>query len=288
MKIIEKDLTRLATIRVPSYTKYFCEPRNIFELKKAIKYSRKNQLKYEVIGKGSNILFSKKSYNDRLFIKLGGEFSFFNIKNDHIEIGAGYSLKLAGKKLIELGYKDFIFFNLIPGTIGGSIAQNAGIGKHTEIRDVCQSVKLLDLANLEVVDLSNSDCLFEYRNSIVKKIPNRFIVLSGKFILNNKIEDKKKLIDLTKQSIFEKSNREPVGFSFGSTFKNNDISAWKCVKAVKDELNFDDDVFFSDKHNNWIINKNSDGKNILMLIKKVKNEVKKKIDIDLENEVTII
>mgnify|MGYP001266864391 FL=1 len=288
MKIIEKDLTRLSTIRVPSCAKYFCEPRNLLELKKAIEYSQKNKLKYEVIGKGSNILFSKKSYNDRLFIKLAGEFSFLNIKNDHIEIGAAYSLKLAGKKLIELGYKDFIFFNLIPGTVGGSIAQNAGIGKHTEVRDVCQSVKVFDLANLEVVDLSNSDCLFEYRNSIVKKTPNRFIVLSGKFILKNKIDNKEKLIDLTKQSILEKSNREPVGFSFGSTFKNNDISAWECVKAVKHELNFDDDVFFSDKHNNWIINKNADGKKILMLIKKVKNEVKKKINVDLENEVTII
>ena len=112
MEIIEKDLTKLSTIRVKSLAKYFCEPTNVIDLKKAIEFSSKNNLEIEVLGNGSNILFSKEVYKKKLFLKLKGDFHFFNEYENFIEIGAAFYLKIAGKKMIKMGLKDYLFFHL--------------------------------------------------------------------------------------------------------------------------------------------------------------------------------
>ena len=110
MKIINQDLTKFSTIRTKSLAEYYCEPRSISELKEAIKFKNLKNLPIVILGNGSNILFSKDYYDNILFIKLSGDFNFFNINKNNIEIGAGYSMKIAGKQLIKLGYQDFIFF----------------------------------------------------------------------------------------------------------------------------------------------------------------------------------
>ena len=93
----------------------------------------------------------------------------------------------------------------------------------------------------------------------------------------------------TKDRINEKANREPVGYSFGSTFKNSSIPAWECVKKVSDFLEKPSDPFYSDKHYNWIINSNrASGEDITNLIRNTQKLVKNKLNLDLENEVTII
>ena len=67
---------------------------------------------------------------------------------------------------------------------------------------------------------SNKECLFEYRNSIIKKSKGKYIVLSARFSNKNMTNDIDNLIFETKKRINEKANREPMGYSFGSTFKN--------------------------------------------------------------------
>ena len=288
MKIIEKDLTKYSTIRTKSYAKYFCIINNIDDLKTAFAFKFKNKLDHVILGNGSNILFSKNKYDDILFIKLAGEFNFFNLNESCAKIGSAYSLKLAGKELIKNGYSDYIFFNLIPACVGGAITQNAGTGTNEEIKDVCVSVKLFDIIKREVVELNNNDCLFEYRNSIIKKIPNRYIVLAADFSIQNKTDDIESLISQTKKRFSEKINREPSGYSFGSTFMNAKVPAWECVKNVKDKLDSNRGAFYSNKHNNWIVNKTADGDNIAHLIKRTQDLVRKELNIDLINEVRII
>jgi len=287
MKIFEKDLTKLSTIRVKSHAKYFCEPENTDDIKKAIDFSNKHNLQIEILGNGSNILFSKEMYEQKLFLKLTGEFSFFEEKSDFIEIGAAYSLKLAGKKMIKLGLEDYVFFNLIPACIGGAITQNAGTGSDGEIKDVCMNVKLFDILNNKVIELSNKNCLFGYRNSIIKKEKGRFIVLSAKFNSKNKVSNIDNLVSTCKDRMQEKVNREPLGYSFGSTFVNNKLPAWECVRHVKNKLS-SKGAFYSEKHTNWIINNSSDGKDIVDLIRKTQELVKNELNINLETEVRII
>ena len=288
MDIIQQDLTKFSTIRTKSHAKYFCFVQDVKDLEQAIEFKFTNKLEHVILGNGSNILFSKKEYDDILFIKLAGEFNFFELNKSYARVGGAYSLKLTGKELIKNGFSDYVFFNLIPACVGGAITQNAGTGAGQEIKDVCLGVKLFDIMNRDIVKLTNDECLFEYRNSIIKKVPNRYIVLSADFSIQNKTDNIEGLILETKERISEKINREPSGYSFGSTFVNAKIPAWKCVKKVRAALDSDRGAFYSDKHNNWIVNKSSSGEDILSLIKETQSLVKKELNINLKNEVTII
>jgi UDP-N-acetylmuramate dehydrogenase len=288
MDIIEKDLTKFSTIRTESHAKYFCSPQNIEDLKQAIEFKFTKNIDYVILGNGSNILFSKKKYNDILFIKLAGNFNSFELNKSCARIGGAYSLKIAGKKLIKNGFSDYIFFNLIPACIGGAITQNAGTGANEEIKDVCLSVKLFDIICGEIVELTNNECLFDYRDSIIKKVPNQYIVLSADFSIRNKTDNVENLILETKERISEKINREPSGYSFGSTFMNAKMPAWECVKKIREKLNSNRGAFYSDKHNNWIVNKTANGQDIAHLIKETQKLVKEDLNIDLINEVKII
>ena len=288
MNIVEKDLKKYSTIRTKSYTKFFCTVNNVSDLENAFKYKTNNNLNYVVLGNGSNILFSKERYEDILFIKLSGDFDFFQINDSFANIGAAYSLKLAGKELIKNGYQNYIFFNLIPACIGGAIAQNAGTGPSEEMRDVCISVKVFDIKNKNILELNNEHFAFGYRNSIVKKIPERYIILSAKFDLTNRTSEIENLLKDMKTRIHDKLNREPSGYTFGSTFMNSEKPAWETVKTIKGRLKSNINAFYSDKHNNWIINKSADGKEVASLIRQTQNLAKRELNIILEKEVTII
>ncbi|MAA50989.1 MAG: hypothetical protein CMG76_00375 [Candidatus Marinimicrobia bacterium] len=288
MEIISQNLTKFSTIRTKSFAKYFCTVNDINDLKAVFKFISENNHNYVVLGNGSNILFSKERYDDIVFIKLSGDFEYFVIKDRIANIGAAYSLKSAGKELIKSGYQDYIFFNLIPACIGGAVAQNAGTGLNEEIKDVCISVKLYDIKKNDIVEYENKSFKFDYRNSIIKKIPGRYVVLSAKFDLKNKTSNIEVLLNDMKDRISEKINREPSGYTFGSTFINNQLPAWKCVEHVKKNLKYSAGAFFSKKHQNWIINNNSKGKEIDDLIKETQKYVKSELSIDLKTEVRII
>ena len=287
-KIIEKDLTNFSTIRTKSHAKYYTELNNVDDIKKAIDFKNKNSLKFKVLGNGSNILFSKDYYDDILFLKFGDGFNYISFCDYYVEIGSSYSLIQAGRELIYQGYQDYIFFSLIPATIGGAIRQNAGTGSNEEIKDVCLSCKVFDIKKNKVIEFDLNSMNYGYRNSSIKENPNRYIVLSSKFKLNNKTDKIDQLIIDMKNRVKEKKSREPNGYSFGSTFVNNEKKAWEYVNSIYNNLDLSDDYYFSDKHKNWVVNRNGSGKDILALINKVQNEVFNEFDINLKLEVDII
>ena len=288
LKIIKKDLTSESTIRTPSHAKYFGIINTIDDIKDAIKFKVDNKLDIKVIGNGSNILFSKEYYDNFLFLKLGKGFKFFNFQNKYVEIGGSYSLIQAGRSLISKGYKDFIFFNLIPATIGGAIRQNAGTGPNEEIKDVCISSTLFDIKKNSVVNFTSDQLLFEYRNSLIKKNKDRFVILSAKFHLNNKVNNTDTLISEMKNRVKEKINREPKGYCFGSTFMNNKKSAWEYIDSITNDINQSKHIYFSKKHKNWIINNNGAGKDIKKIITQTQKLIKEKFNVNLKEEVDII
>ena len=109
-KVIEKDLKGFSTIRTNSYAKYYAELNSTDDIKEAIDFKNKNNLKFKVLGNGSNILFSKEYYDNILFLKFGDGFNFIKYYDNYVEIGSSYSLIQAGRELIYKGYQDYIFF----------------------------------------------------------------------------------------------------------------------------------------------------------------------------------
>ena len=288
LKITEKDLTLKSTIRTESYAKYYALINNLSDIKEAINFIKSKKISFKIIGNGSNILFSKKYYDDILLMQLGDSFKKIKFYNNYVEIGGSYSLIQAGRKLINAGYGDYIFFNLIPATIGGAVRQNAGTGQGEEIKDVYKSCLVYDIKESRTKELTLKELEFDYRASIIKKYPNRYIIISAKFKLNNKNKNIEKLVVNMKNRVKEKLEREPKGYCFGSTFVNNKMSAWKYVDSIYKELSQNKNVHFSKKHKNWIINNGASGKEIKNLIENAKKLINKKFGITIRDEVDII
>ncbi len=65
---------------------------------------------------------------------------------------------------------------LIPGSVGAAPVQNIG-AYGVELGDTLESLMVLDCETGELVELSNSECRFSYRDSLFKHRPERYIIL---------------------------------------------------------------------------------------------------------------
>ena len=285
---VEKDLTKFSTIRTPSFAKYFSIINSVNDMDKAMCFIKEKKINFKIIGNGSNILFSKEYYDDILFLQLGDSFNKIDYFDNYVEIGGSFSLIQAGRQLINKGYSDFIFFNLIPATIGGAVRQNAGTGDGEEIMDLCLSIVVYDLKKQKLIELLLNDIDFSYRSSIIKKQSNRYVVFSAKFKLENRSTNIDELVLDMKNRVKEKTDREPKGFCFGSTFMNLDKPAWEYIDMIYNDLGKVNKINFSSKHKNWIINNGYSGLDVKKLINSTQKILFDKLSVKLKEEVDII
>jgi UDP-N-acetylmuramate dehydrogenase len=289
--ILDKDITKLATIRTESKTRYFVDINSINELKDVVVFADKNKLDPIIIGKGTNILFTQKVYTDKLFMKLGKNYEYFTLIDNIVEIGASYPFMRAGKKLIGFGYKDFLYMSLIPGSIGGGVRQNAGTTNEGEIKDNFISATVFDLQEGQIKELNKADMNFSYRNSILQENKDRYIVLSAKFSLGKKEQDIDQLQKLAEELKKKKLGKEPSVYSFGSTFKSvkYEHPVWWYIDKVGMRGKTIGQAKFSEKHSNWIINEgNAKADDIIALIAEAKQRVLEKFHLNLQVEVELI
>lgn len=154
------------TFGVDVSANYFAEIASVKELVETIKSSNLNIL---FLGGGSNILFTKDF--DGLAIKL----SLKGISEDIISENEVLVTAKAGENwhqfvLYCLGknYGGLENLSLIPGNTGTSPIQNIG-AYGTEIKDVFERCKVLNLETLETEIFDEEKCRFGYRDSIFKQ-----------------------------------------------------------------------------------------------------------------------
>jgi len=282
-KIIQNaDLTTYNTYRLNSFCDVFVSVNNIEELKSVINVLKKYKSKWFIIGNGSNIILP--SYYDGVIIKLDG-FNDIKIYEDKVYVESCYMINKLALTLINKGYKGLEWASGIPGTVGGSIYGNAGC-YGSSISEVLINATIYDGEN--IIKLTNEELNFKYRYSLLKENKN-YIILSCEFkIEKSNIEELKEIVfDRTKKRIETQDLSHP---SCGSVFRNPEgTSSWKLIDGVGLKGYNINGAMVSNKHANFIINNgNATGKDIIELIKLIKEEVKKKYNIDLVLEQEII
>lgn len=158
----------------------------------------KNQDKFFVLGGGSNLILPEYYsglvvHNQLLGIK------FENVDEEFYLVSA-----MAGEnwdnfviKCCEYGAHGLENLSLIPGTVGASPIQNIG-AYGVEVKDFIQHVSVYDLKLNKLVQLSNSECNFSYRNSFLKN-NLRFIVTEVTFKLRRQAKLKISYGDIAEQ-----------------------------------------------------------------------------------------
>ena len=170
----------------------------------------------------------------------------------------------------------------IPGTVGGAVVMNAG-AYDGEMKQVVQTVTVLSESG-EIMELSNNNMQFSYRNSIIKNRP--FIVLETEFSLQegNADEIRAKMDDFNER----RRSKQPLEYpSAGSTFKRPEgYFAGKLIMDAGLRGYSIGGAQVSEKHCGFIINKsNATAADITELMDEVTEKVKRRFSVTLEPEV---
>lgn len=281
----DEPLKNHTTFKIGGNCIALIEPREVSDIVETIKICRENSIKFFVIGNGSNLLVPDEGYNG-VIIKLKSEFSTIQVKDEYLIVNSGAKLSEVYTVAYENSLTGFEFASGIPGTIGGAIYMNAG-AYGGEMKDIVESVEVLDLDNFELRELKNEELEFSYRKSIIQR--KNYIVTTIKLKLQ---KGNKEEINAVYEDLRERRNsKQPLNFgSAGSTFKRPEGHfASKLIEDAGLKGYHINDAWVSEKHSGFVVNKgNASFKEVMELIEYVQKVVFEKFGVKLETEVRIL
>lgn len=278
------SLKKYNTYRLDVKCDYLIFPKDIDEVVKLISFLKENNYKYLVLGNGSNVIFKNNRYNG-VVIKLS-KLDKIEFDGDKVVVGAGVSLSKLANMAINNSLSGLEFSVSIPGEIGASVSMNAG-AYNESFSDVFVSAKVLT-PKLEIVELTNEDMDFSYRNSFIKKNKD-YIVLE--VVLKLKPGNKEEMNAVIEKRFEKRKATQPLEYpSAGSVFRNPEgMYAGKLIEDANLKGYSIGGAMISDMHANFIVNKdNATGEDIINLINLAKDKVKENNNIDLYLEQVII
>ena len=165
------------TFGVDVSARYFAEVNSVEDLKETLKISN-SQTPQLFLGGGSNLLLTKDY--DGLVIRLNLKGITEEIINENeilVTAKSGENWHQFVMFCLEKNYGGLENLSLIPGNVATSPMQNIG-AYGTEIKDVFESCKVLNLETLELEILNSEQCRFGYRDSIFKQEGRgKFVIL---------------------------------------------------------------------------------------------------------------
>ncbi len=246
-------LSPYTTFQIGGPARYFSIAKNEEDINKAINFAQSKKLPYFILGGGSNLLINDKGFSG-LVIKIEG--SNFQIKENIIISDAGTLLSNLVAESVKNSLTGLEWAVGIPGTIGGAINVQASA--------------------------FNKNILESVRN--IKKINDVIISAELKLQKGNSQESQK----MIQKYIRQRKETQPINYaSAGCIFKNPpEKFAGKLIEDCGLKGLTIGQAQVSQKHANFIINLGRARSNdVSQLIKKIKNEVWRKFEIKLEEEI---
>ena len=188
MIIVENvSLKPYNTFGIEATARTFAEMHNLQDIQVFLNTSRFKNEPLFILGGGSNVLFSKDFEGTVIKISSKGIIKTRET-DDHVflnvQAGVDWNEFVNYCLLNNLGGVENLA--LIPGTVGSSPIQNIG-AYGSEVKDVIDSVEVVDIKSIQMNEMKNEECSFGYRCSIFKKeLKGKIIISSVNFRLNKK------------------------------------------------------------------------------------------------------
>jgi UDP-N-acetylmuramate dehydrogenase len=172
-------LAELTTLRLGGPAARFVETRTEDELVAAVREVDLADESALVLAGGSNLIVADDGFPGTVVHVLtrgverqGNSFT--------VQAGEPWDPFVAAR--VEDGFAGLECLSGIPGSTGATPIQNVG-AYGQEVAEVITSVRVLNRADGEILDLSPSECGFSYRASAFKREPGEWVVLSVTFEL---------------------------------------------------------------------------------------------------------
>lgn len=250
-----------------------------------IKFLHSRDIKYAVLGRGSNIIVADEGFDGVVLCLSGGDFANTEISGNTIKCDAG--ALLASVCVLAQNNSLTGMENLygIPGTIGGALYMNAG-AYGSEMKDIVVSAEYIDAqGQLHIINTDKME--LSYRHSIFSGTDKIITSVTISLKNGNSEEIRAAMQDCMRKRI----SKQPLEFpSAGSTFKRPEGSY---ASMLIDQCGLKGmsvgGAEVSRKHSGFVINKGgATCKDVLDLCKKVREIVLEKTGYLLELEPIIL
>jgi UDP-N-acetylmuramate dehydrogenase len=285
MKILRNEpLKKHTSFRIGGPADHFCVPKTIEELREALLLAHDSHWPVAIIGAGTNLLALDNGFSG-LVIKLGGGLDRITVRGRVVHAGAGICLPKLLTSLNRRGLAGLEFLAGIPGTLGGAAVMNAGAWDN-EIGRFIEQVKVIDRAGT-LITLNKDQLDLGYRSSVLQK--GNYIVAEVimKLRRGTAAGIRKKIIGF----LGKRKTSQPLGCpNAGSIFKNpKGKYAGQLLEAAGFKGVRVGDAQVSVKHANFIVNLGeAKARDVLKLMSRMQNTVKRKFKVQLEPELKIM
>ncbi|MDG1397707.1 MAG: UDP-N-acetylmuramate dehydrogenase [Polaribacter sp.] len=180
------SLKNYNTFGIDVIAKRFISVTSVYELQQLLKIERDIFL----ISGGSNMLLTKDIKKLVVHIDIEGISIDRENENDvYLSVNAGENWHNFVLWCVTNNYGGIENLSLIPGNVGTCPIQNIG-AYGVEVKDTITKVETVEIETGKLVQFSNEDCNFGYRNSIFKNdAKDKFIITAVSFKLTKKSHD---------------------------------------------------------------------------------------------------
>lgn len=278
-----------SNFRIGGPADYFFEALSLEEIIRAVCFAVNCGLPYCVIGGGYNLLFDDKGFRGLIIknraqgLKLGSRMT--------VEAASGTPLQDLVRYSAENGLAGLEFLAGIPGTVGGAVFGNAGAFGQ-EIGDILQNAWIFDEDHGKK-KIERGDLAFSYRQSRLKRTHEVLLRASFSVKGGDPQEIKKGIAAYLKQ---REMKHPPAGVACaGSYFKNPVLRgsiktpAASLLEKIGAKSLRIGGAAVHPAHANFLVNLGeASTEDVISLAAELKRRVKKKFQIDLEEEVIFL
>ena len=279
-----ESLKKHITFKVGGEAKFVAMPQTKHQAANLIKFLKENNIKYYIIGRGSNVIFRDEGF-DGVIIKTSNMQNIEFIGEDKVYADSGVVLNVLCKTLQEKSLAGLEFCYGIPGNVGGGLFMNCGAYGGEISSAVCEVEYIDENGNFQKIDVK--DCQFSYRHSIFQD--NNWFITGCTFKLTK--GDKTQILRFMEDIMQRRIDKQPLDKpSAGSSFKR---PAGYFAAALIDECGLKGysigGAQVSEKHAGFIVNTgNATCNDIVALAEYVEQTVMQKKGVAIEKEMIIV
>lgn len=244
---------------------------------------RRHGTPWKLLGRGSNLLVLDTGYQG-VMLRLAGELASVRREEPGLWAGGGCPLATAVKLASSLGLAGLEWAAGIPGTVGGSVAGNAGaLGE--DMAGVLHSLWLL-YPHGEVREVRASERRMDYRTGPLQ--PGE-VVLAARMHL--KPDDPQAVADRVVLALEQRRQSQPLASATaGSVFKNPPGHfAGRLIEQAGCKGLSVGEAMVSRRHANFIENQGrASARDVMGLINEVRERVRAASGVELELEVEVV
>ena len=279
-----EPMSKHTTFKIGGTADIFVKLRSTEQIERLINLCNEKNVPIKVIGNGSNILVKDNGVRGVVAKICTNSYEFLD--EETIRVDAGMLNVKVSMILVEHSLTGFEFASGIPGTIGGAVKMNAG-AYGSQMSDVVVKTKYIDLKDMQIKEINNTEQKFEYRKSLFSTTQSIIIDTTLQLKKAEKEEIQKKI---SKNNESRKTKQPIEKPNAGSTFKRgkNFITA-----QLIDECGLKGYTVggaqVSTKHAGFIVNTgNATASDVIKLVEIIKQKVQEKFNKDIDLEIEII